>query len=579
MSSFDEDVFRIDEDVPKPGSIRRYFWPIMLLAALLVISSWVYFNFVHVIPIRISAKTTYITEPLNERGQVDYLSALNQRFFQGIPPEENLLGLLYEVLGMDEDYSEYEESLKLGLGDAVDWSKVPAQRRWIPLDEVGWRLIIDELDEEDSEDDPEEEELLPAEAIRRACLAPFQEDDFPWIAAHLREQTDVLRDCFRFQERQKCDIPYVSLSPEFHGITGYSMLDKHDVCKFVLASDLSLPQDLCAFAMWKLGEGDTETALSALLTAWHLCEVLLASPDYYIYEFVSIKLRNTVYPAFASLALNEEIPASFKSALRSRLQKGLPKQDHDAIVLSFRLFNLDYLENIGRNSRLHEFPDTLFDLVYGLPADSNIAMLMLNDWLNQRQEADALPDLAAYEQRILEIDEKFLDPNHGYFNQSPGDLFKMLLGGQTYRGRKRWSWYSDFFEAMMPLRHTQRELETRHAAVVQLLAIGEFQAQHNKLPQALADLVPEFLPELPLDPYTQQPFLYEADKEVVQVYSPGPNEQDEGGLVRFADRDDQQEEEAETPIDRKRERAEYFLQTNGDDIAYGKLTWPNPSQQ
>ncbi len=582
MSAADEDMFRIEEDAQKPGSIRRYFWLGLVLFAMLFISTWFYFNFLQVIPIRISRETTYFTEPLNARGEVDYLQALNQRFFKEIPPEENLLGLLYEVLGMDEDYSEFKDVLSLGLGDAVDWSKVPAKRRWKPLDEAGWGLYLDEPDEEEEADDEkeedEEEELYPPEALRRACLAPFNEEDFPWIAAHLREQADVLQDCFQFQERTQINIPYISLPREFHAYTGYSMMDRHDVCKIVLEMELSLPRDLCAFAMLKLGEGDTESALSALLTAWHLCEVLQKNPDYYIYEYVNEQLRETVYPAFASLALNAEVPAALKSALRSRLQNGLPELEHDAVTLSFRLFHLDYLQIMGQRSGLHEFPDTLFELVHGLPADGNIPMLMLNDWLNQIQAADALPDQAAYEQRMLEIREKFEDANVDPYDVSPGAIFQMLLGGQKFRGRKRWFTYIDFFKDVMPIRRTQQELVTRHAAVVQLLAVGEYQAQHNQLPQALADLVPEFLPELPLDPYTNQPFLYVADEEIVQVYSPGPNGQDEGGLMRLATGDDQPAGETEAETALRHKHPEFFLQTHGDDIAYGKITPPSPPQ-
>jgi hypothetical protein len=48
---------------------------------------------------------------------------------------------------------------------------------------------------------------------------------------------------------------------------------------------------------------------------------------------------------------------------------------------------------------------------------------------------------------------------------------------------------------------------TRRAAILQL-ALALFEVRHGRPAAALIDLVPEILPELPLDPYSGQSFCY-----------------------------------------------------------------------
>ena len=61
------------------------------------------------------------------------------------------------------------------------------------------------------------------------------------------------------------------------------------------------------------------------------------------------------------------------------------------------------------------------------------------------------------------------------------------------------------------------------------IAIERYRRQHGKLPEKLDELVPEFLPQVPVDPYDGQPLRYVVDAEGCRVYSVGMNHTDEGG--------------------------------------------------
>jgi hypothetical protein len=63
------------------------------------------------------------------------------------------------------------------------------------------------------------------------------------------------------------------------------------------------------------------------------------------------------------------------------------------------------------------------------------------------------------------------------------------------------------------------------------LACERYRLEHGSLPEKLEQLVPEFLPEEPIDPYTGEPLRYIVRDDEYLVYSVGSNGVDEGGLV------------------------------------------------
>jgi len=65
----------------------------------------------------------------------------------------------------------------------------------------------------------------------------------------------------------------------------------------------------------------------------------------------------------------------------------------------------------------------------------------------------------------------------------------------------------------------------------------------SELPAALNDLVPTYIEQVPLDPFTSGQLLYSHDEESYMVYSTGTNRADDGGSIRPA-------EGGKVPLDR-----------------------------
>ena len=61
------------------------------------------------------------------------------------------------------------------------------------------------------------------------------------------------------------------------------------------------------------------------------------------------------------------------------------------------------------------------------------------------------------------------------------------------------------------------------------------QARNGRTPDSLADLTPDFLPTVPLDPFDSQPLRYKKLNPGFIVYSIGADFTDDGGLPQPVD--------------------------------------------
>jgi hypothetical protein len=69
------------------------------------------------------------------------------------------------------------------------------------------------------------------------------------------------------------------------------------------------------------------------------------------------------------------------------------------------------------------------------------------------------------------------------------------------------------------------------------LSIRAFQLENRKLPRELDDLVPEYLPSVPEDPFSGGPLVYRVQADGYILYSVGRNRQDDGGRPQYKDGD------------------------------------------
>jgi len=66
-----------------------------------------------------------------------------------------------------------------------------------------------------------------------------------------------------------------------------------------------------------------------------------------------------------------------------------------------------------------------------------------------------------------------------------------------------------------------------------LCALEIYKARHQKYPEKLADLAPEIIQDVPLDPFSDQSFIYKVNPDgTIMLYSVGDNLKDDGGAEK-----------------------------------------------
>jgi len=79
-------------------------------------------------------------------------------------------------------------------------------------------------------------------------------------------------------------------------------------------------------------------------------------------------------------------------------------------------------------------------------------------------------------------------------------------------------------------------------------AIEQYRLANDRLPAALTDLIPTYLPKLPHDPVNGESYVYKPDGKNYVMYSLGVDDQDNGGKVEWSDKD---------PNDRLRDQGDW----------------------
>jgi len=104
----------------------------------------------------------------------------------------------------------------------------------------------------------------------------------------------------------------------------------------------------------------------------------------------------------------------------------------------------------------------------------------------------------------------------------------------------RWCFFS---RMLLPALSAALNKDIRDAAQLRCAAtaaaVERYRLAHGDLPSQLADVAPEFIPEIPADPFTGTPLLYKLAEDSCVVYSVGQDGKDDGGVEFESDADGQ----------------------------------------
>jgi hypothetical protein len=440
--------------------------------------------------------TTRIEAPLREDGRIDYLTALENYFGDGVTPDNNAAPLLLLAFGREAlPRTQPDDGITNRLGMQhlpkegryyvryEDWCKAHAAQQeddpTDPSDAIHWPLKVSASTEQWIKDNERPLELIIEASKKPRYFMPFNGGNRTWTIL------EVL-------------IPHVRFIAEVH-------------------------RPLLTRALLRLQQGDVAGFRQDLFAVHRLARLAGSAPTLVERLAAVTQLEIAACHAQRAAALSGKLSSAELKSIAAELSEigDLPSM-RDGVNIGERYMGLDVMQSLAQLSPLQSarmldqlqngrpgMPVALMSLV---PIPYEKAMRSINAF---HDGALAATQLSNYPQRMEALDrcEKSLAPaaEHSEFvKRLSGDWAAAYLLPAVVRAYQR----SD-------VAHMERDL-SRIA-----LALAAFKIDHQDYPASLDELVPGYLRAVPLDVFSDKPLSYVKVGAGYKLYSIGPNMHDD----------------------------------------------------
>lgn len=485
----------------------------------------------------VSKETTYVTGPLDDEGRVDYLAAIEQKYFADLPPEENAARHYVQALPDDGQLKGAIRSTVFKRLDlASEHVQPPFLQHYMEFAEAHPELVeqtrqAQGLKFAERVEDDFQIHSLPPDATELsghwhvlAILAPWTEDDFPLLAEWLNGQQQPLSHIRAGAKLDRCYFPMVGEHPD-EPMLYFSMYH----------SDLrdGTPA-LAASAMRNLGEGNKQQAwddaVTMLVIARHMSQQPFLIGDVFGIAMEEIGLFTVIDTVHHGDYTPEEL-ARMAEQFDQLVPLGSVAEEFRG---GERLWLLEVLQAQATGRVLD---DDYMGELRSLPGvDWNIVMRMANKHYDHMEQAADLPPGDERDRLIKEFDTQIEQAAIEAKNPKQ-------WAASVFSRKSRSNLIGNMQMAtLLPAVHAAIQADDR-ARVRQQLArvairLAQYRAAHGEYPENLAQLVPEFAEQPPQDLFTGQPLKYLRTKQGYKLYSVGPNRQDDGGKDATQDETD-----------------------------------------
>jgi hypothetical protein len=471
------------------------------------------------LPIRVARETTYLTAPLAADGLPDYEAALLASYGPTPPPEENAAVMLLQTcwpLGM-------EAADLPAVCKAIGIPDTP------PTDPL--RL------------DPAKDAAagIDAAMLHAAGEWPWTTEALPAVAAWLTKHETQIDRLVAAADRPHYWLP----SP--------SLLDgKPEMLVGVLLSDLQglrgVARVLGYRARWHIGENRPAAAWRDIVAIRRLARLLAPpgrGPQFFVTQFVAIGLDATADLATRQVLAMPGLPAEVLAAIRRDLEALGPTVAWADGLAGERLFGVDtpvWLARRtpgGRRARMELVGGSLMDsgdAALRTSLDWNVVLERLNACYDGLESSCRLPThqsrVAATDAQTRAISALLAAPGRSAWSRA-GDVLLQVCS----RGHRSDRVADQLLGLLAPAVSGWLKAATRNEAQLALTktaaALAAWQADRGAdtppYPERLDDLVPRYLAAVPVDPFTDKPFIYERRGDGYLLASVGDNGVYDGG--------------------------------------------------
>jgi hypothetical protein len=466
-------------------------------------------------------ETTFVTEPLNADGYIDYVAALNEHWRRGVTPENNANVLLWKAFGPHP-------------GGAT----MPAEFfKWMgikpPPEQGDYFIPMSRFARHQLKLGPGPDVTAIEEELTRCSQRVWKESEHTNIAAWLKANEKPLAVVLEATKRTHYYSPLApKRSKKGPALLINALLPGVQECRG-LASALSVRALLCA------GEGRFDGAWQDLL-ACHRLGRLVGRGATMIELLVGIAIDAVADKA--DLAFLERIDWKadrMKQCVRELRQLPPMPRLPDTVDFGERFWMLEIIGTIDRYG-----PEVLENLADG-PAkeptpltklfrakvDYEPALRIANRWYNRIANALRVEDRAMRARQLNQI-EADLRELKKKTQESMAGMVELLFAPDSdkIRGEKTGNilicLMLPAFNKVLSARERCDQLQDNLSVA---FALAAYRRDHGRYPKELAALAPKYLDKVPADLFSGKPLIYRPSENGYLLYSVGVNGRDEGG--------------------------------------------------
>jgi len=470
---------------------------------------------------KLAKDTTFVTEPLDADGYIDYEAALNKQLKGTTTPETNAVVLLMNCFGPKPDGKELHPDFYKALGIEAP----PADGEYL----VGhFQFFKEELKEETRE------AFLKTDNDLRG--KPWKAIDSPRHAEWLKANEKPLAIALRAFERKHYYLRLISRQKD--GKKG--MLMGASIQTVPLNRELATL--LSMRAMILVGEGKVEGAFANAL-ALQTIGSKLARGGSLVEVLVGIAIQAIAHSTETAIMEHGKPTAKQAMAYQAELLK-LPTLPllADQIDRAERMMNLDSIQMMRREGydirepvRLDRKAKTPKEIEH-FAASINWEEFMryTNEWIDKTVAALRKPKYSERMEALKEIDASLKQLEDQLKDQTGVEKFLQKFGkpeevrarqsellGKKYIS-KLWVWPRKLAESY-------DRASQQHCNGIIAASLAAYFADHNRYPDKLDDLVPKYLAKVPGDLFSGKALIYQKTDAGYHFYSVGVNGNDDGG--------------------------------------------------
>ena len=476
------------------------------------------------VQITVGPETTVFTEPLNEHGDIDYGAAINRQLSTDVTVENNSVVLLARAFGpalvLEEDRAEYFRLL--GIPEPPE-----AGSYFVNEEEYAGTLA--------SENNQDVDELLATLSDQReqAQSRLWTRNEFPDLAALIDANDGAFSIVTEASRRSRYYSPLI-ISPEYPVVTS-----RLNPIEFQLREAVRL---LAARAMLRLADRILDGAWEDLLSC-HRLSRLVGEVPFFFESAMSMSLQAHATEASAQFLTSDEVTAVRLRRCFNDLKRLPPLLDPPTVIDQGE--RVDAVGNVilairnGESGLTHLFDQGIPGIPDSDVDNQNPSLLAAFDWnvvlqsLNQEYDNYVTAmRLESFASRSDELDRQFAD-----LPSIMGMLTIQMYVAQSLAGEREEASRAigralakrAFPTVMIHINGTRSVARERLLLIAFALTIHD--REQGEYPATLDDLTPDPLDAIPLDPFTDQTFVYEPTDHGFRIYSLGDNMTDDGGAT------------------------------------------------